>query len=126
MAQAQASAWATRASGWRSEIIAGEGSMRRLYLAIVLAGFGLSATSALAQAYPTKPMRIIVPFVAGGAVDVLARITAAKMSESVGQPVIVENRPGAGGNTAAHAVAQSPPDGYTLPQNTTRQPHRPA
>src|SRR5262249_62435083 len=108
MAQAQASACATRASGWRSEIIAGEGSMRRLYLAIVLAGFGLSATSALAQTYPAKPIRIIVPFVAGGAVDVLARITAAQMSESGGQPGIVEDRPGPGGSPPARAGPETP------------------
>jgi len=100
--------------------------MRRVYLAIVLAGFGLSATSALAQTYPTKPIRVLVPFVAGGAVDVLARIVTAKMSESVGQPVIVENRPGAGGNTAADAVAKSPPDGYTILQNTNGQAISPA
>ena len=71
-----------------------------------------------AQTYPNRPIRLIVPFAAGGAVDVLARLLGSKLSEQVGQPVIVENRPGAGGTLAADAVAKSPPDGYTILQNT--------
>ncbi len=100
--------------------------MRRLALVMVLATLGLSARPALAQSYPNKPIRVIVPFVAGGAVDVLARLTAAKMSESIGQPIIIENRPGSGGNVAADAVAKSPPDGYTILQNTNGQAISPA
>ena len=94
--------------------------MRRLCsaLAIALAAFALHAGPASAQTYPSKPVRIVVPFVAGGAVDTLARMMGAKLSESLGQPIIVENRPGAGGNVAADAVAKSPPDGYTILQNT--------
>src|SRR5213083_3702825 len=88
--------------------------MRRLCLMVTLAVFALHAGDAVAQNYPSKPIRIIVPFVAGGAVDALARMLGAKLSESWGQPVIVENRPGAGGNIAADAVAKSTPDGYTL------------
>ena len=73
---------------------------------------------ASAQTYPTKPIRIVVPFVAGGAVDLLARIMGQKLTEPLGQPMIIENRPGAGGNAAADLVAKSPPDGYTILQNT--------
>jgi tripartite-type tricarboxylate transporter receptor subunit TctC len=79
-----------------------------------------------AQSYPSRPIRVIVPFAAGGAVDVLARLVSAKMSESVGQPVIIENRAGAAGNVAADAVAKSPPDGYTILQNTNGQAISPA
>src|SRR5205823_524333 len=98
-------------------------AMRRLIVGMttlalaVLAAFGPAG----AQSYPAKPIRVIVPFVAGGAVDVLARLVSAKMSESIGQPVIIENRAGAAGNVAADAVAKSPPDGYTILQNTNGQ-----
>jgi tripartite-type tricarboxylate transporter receptor subunit TctC len=67
-----------------------------------------------------------LPFVASGAVDQLARMMGAKISEQLGQPVIVENRPGAGGNVAADAVAKAPPDGYTILQNTNGQAISPA
>src|SRR5215510_6227101 len=100
--------------------------MKRLCLALALATFALPAGGAVAQTYPNKPIRIVVPFVAGGAVDMLARMVGAKLSESLGQPVIVENRPGAGGNVAADAVAKSPPDGYTILQNTNGQAISPA
>jgi tripartite-type tricarboxylate transporter receptor subunit TctC len=86
----------------------------KLILALVVAGFGLQAHLAGAQNFPTKPVRIIVPFAAGGAVDVLARLTGGKLQDSFHQPVIVENRPGAGGNLGADLVAKSPPDGYTI------------
>ena len=79
----------------------------------VLAALFFSAT-ALAQPYPSKPVRIIVNFPAGGVADVYARIIGAKVQEAWGQPVVIENRTGAGGNIGAEAVAKSPPDGYTL------------
>ena len=73
-----------------------------------------AAGSASAQAFPTKPVRIIVPQTPGGASDALARIVGQKLSERWGQPVVVENKPGAGGNVGTDYVAKSPGDGYTL------------
>ena len=83
---------------------------------LVLAGLFWSAAifPAAAQPYPAKPIRIIVPFPAGGIADVYARLIGARIGESWGQPVVVENRTGAGGNIGADAVAKSPPDGYTI------------
>ena len=79
--------------------------------AMVLA---LGASGALAQAFPSKPLRMVVPYAAGGAVDVVARLMAPKLGEFLAQPVVVDNRPGAGGNIGADLVAKSAPDGYTI------------
>src|SRR5262245_8765150 len=95
-------------------------SVALLVLAAILATFAL-ASAALAQPYPSKPIRVVVPFAAGGAVDQLARIISAKLQETVGQPVVVENRAGAGGTTGANDVAKSAPDGYSILQNTNGQ-----
>jgi tripartite-type tricarboxylate transporter receptor subunit TctC len=68
----------------------------------------------VAQTYPVKPIRFVVPFPAGGIADVFARVIGQKLNDAWSQPVIVENRPGAGGNIGAEAVAKAPPDGYTM------------
>ncbi len=85
--------------------------MRRALAALALFS---AAAAACAQAWPTKPIRLIAPYAAGGPIDISARLIAPKLQEALGQPVIVENRPGAGGNIGADLVAKSAPDGYTL------------
>lgn len=86
--------------------------MRRLAVALgVLAVLG---SPARAEEFPTKPIRLVVGYAAGGSTDVIARLTAAKLTELVGQQVLVENKPGANGNIAAEQAARAPGDGYTL------------
>ena len=85
--------------------------MKRIAL---LAAAWLAALPAQAQNYPTKPIRIVVPYAAGGTSDILARQIGPKLTDAWSQPVIVENRPGANGNVGADFVAKSAPDGYTL------------
>ncbi len=82
---------------------------------ITICAFGLVASAtAMAQSYPSKPIRMIVPFPAGGTTDVVARIVAQRMTDAMGQPVVVENRGGAGGAIGADLVAKAAPDGYTI------------
>jgi tripartite-type tricarboxylate transporter receptor subunit TctC len=89
---------------------------RRRFLGLVGATATLPALSrvAIAQAYPSRPIRFVVPFPAGGSTDIIARLVAQFLSDRMGQPVVVENRPGGGTNIATQAVANSPADGYTL------------
>ena len=74
----------------------------------------VGAASALAQPYPSKPIKIVVPFPAGGIADLYARLIGSRLTDAWGQPIVIENRTGAGGNIGADAVAKSAPDGYTL------------
>ena len=84
------------------------------------------ATAAWGQAFPTKPVRVVVPFTAGSATDILARTVGQKLSEQWGQPVVIDNRPGAGGTIGAAIVAKSPGDGYTLLVHSAAHAYNPA
>jgi len=86
-------------------------NLARLGLAVSLLAASLASP---AQPYPSRPVRFISPFPPGGAVDIVTRIVAAGLTETLGQPVVVENRSGAGGTVGADAAAKAPPDGYTL------------
>ena len=86
----------------------------RLMFAALLLSFLAAASSVHAQTYPTRPITLVVPFPAGGGNDALARLVAERMSKTLGQQVVVENRGGAGGTVATRAIAKSAPDGYTI------------
>lgn len=87
---------------------------RRRILQAVTIGLALSATGVMAQAWPSKPVVLVVPFPAGGTTDALARALGEKLSQGLGQPVVIENRGGAGATLGANYVAKAAPDGYTL------------
>jgi tripartite-type tricarboxylate transporter receptor subunit TctC len=99
-------------------------SAKRIISSLAI-GCAALAVSAQAQTFPDKPVHIVVPLAAGGAVDAIARTLGQKLSQQLGQPVIVDNRPGANGNIGAEAVAKSPADGYNIlmaiPAMTTNQ-----
>jgi len=88
--------------------------IRRFAAAFAVLAVAAWSAPAVAQTYPDKPIRIIAPFSAGGLVDVLARAIGEEMSKTLGQPIIIENKPGAGGNIGAALAAKAAPDGYTL------------
>ncbi|MGF6528798.1 Bug family tripartite tricarboxylate transporter substrate binding protein [Variovorax sp. PvP013] len=88
--------------------------MHRLALALILAAATLHAPARAQPGYPDKPIRMIVPYAAGGAADITARIVGQKMAEGLGVPVVVDNRGGANGNIGTDAVAKAAPDGYTV------------
>jgi tripartite-type tricarboxylate transporter receptor subunit TctC len=105
---------------------------RRAALALGALATAAIARGASAQAWPSRPIRIIVPFGLGGSADVAGRFLAEQLAQSLGQPVVIENRPGAGGTIGADAVARATPDGYTLllmsnthTANETLLPNRP-
>src|SRR3954463_15370874 len=89
---------------------------RRNFLRLAAGAAALSAVSriARAQAYPSGPVRVIVGFAAGQAIDIITRIVGQSLSERLGQQFVIENRPGAGGNIGTEVVVRAPPDGYTL------------
>ena len=87
---------------------------RTLLCALACTAVLAAAADARAQSYPTKPIRMIVPFPPGGPIDVMGRITGDRLSQGVGQTVVIENRPGAGAVIGSKAVASAEPDGYTL------------
>jgi tripartite-type tricarboxylate transporter receptor subunit TctC len=93
---------------------------RRLILRTAVAAAALIGVGSVSAqpAWPAKPIRIVVPFAAGGTTDILARALAPELQRVLGQPVVVDNKPGAGGNSGAAEVAKSPPDGYTLLMGT--------
>ena len=91
-------------------------SLIRAGLALLFAAL---TAAAQAQTFPSKPIRLICPFPPGGAVDIASRAIAAEMSKTLGQPVTVENRPGAGGNIGGAEVARAAPDGYTMLMTTS-------
>src|SRR5262245_11923253 len=102
-------------------------NVTRRSAAVLLAACMMAmASPAMAQeTFPSRPLRVVVPFPAGGSADTLARIVAEEMAKTLGQPVVIDNRPGAGGNLGASLVAKAAPDGYTLLAGSSSVPLAP-
>ena len=97
------------------ETMQGRRAARLLAVLSVAFAWGVLAADVIAQSpYPAKPIRLVVPFTPGGGADLVARVVGQQLAIQLGQPVIVDNRPGAGGNIGAEIVAKAPADGYTL------------
>ncbi len=105
--------------GWRCFIPHPSSFILCVFLSITLP---LITPAASAQNYPTKPVRVIVAYPAGGPVDITARALASKLTAALGQPIVVDNRSGAGGIVGSDLVAKAAPDGYTLLMCTTSRP----
>lgn len=89
--------------------------LNKIFKSLLALSLGTTASLVLAQdAYPSKPIKLVVPYAAGGPADMLARMVAEKLGPRLGQPVVIDNKPGAGGHTGAELVAKGPADGYTL------------
>src|SRR4051794_10268017 len=88
--------------------------MARLTIAIAAVALWALSAAASAQSWPAKPVHVVVPFTAGSGTDIIARTLTERLSARLGQPFVIENRPGAGGTIGVAQVAKSPPDGYTL------------
>ena len=102
---------------WATRFAAVLRSLKRTGVGLCVAAAGtvaLTGAQASAQAFPDQPVKLIVPFTAGGATDVAARLLAEKLTPMLGQPVVVENRPGASASVAATSVARAAPNGYNI------------
>src|SRR5262245_46253707 len=103
--------------GWPRPLMEGFMKLpRRKFLCLTASAAALPAVTRIARAqdYPTRPVRVVVPFPAGGPADILARLVGQWLSERLGQPFVIDNRPGAAGNIGTEAVAKARADGYTL------------
>jgi len=93
---------------------------------LAVLGLGLAPIEVSAQVWPAKPIKVVVPFAAGSAIDIVPRIVLDQLANQLGQSIIVENRPGAGGTTGAGVVAKAEPDGYTILAHTSAHTIAPA